>query len=112
MGYRSAPAPWYYGPAGNVRWARDWEDFWRVFQMSPFFLFIANSIYKLMVLFGFLPKEVLMVMDMMWYCCRSVAIGGKMDIFTPMYMFACRKPTTAGGVGEKKKTEKEEMKLE
>ena len=52
----------------------------------------ANRIYEILILFGKKPKEVKMVMDTMWYCCRSVAIGGKHGIFTPLYMFAARKP--------------------
>lgn len=96
MAYRSAPAPWYYGPAGNVRWAADWEDFWKVFKMSPFFLFFVNNLYRLLVLLRIAPKELMMLMDTMWYCCRSVAIGGKLDIFTPLYLVAARKGSVEG----------------
>ncbi|KAK3687185.1 S-adenosyl-L-methionine-dependent methyltransferase [Podospora appendiculata] len=92
MSHRSAPGPWYYGPAGNVRWAHDWKDFWKVFQMSPLFLFVVRFSYRILVLVGLCPKLALNVMDTMWYCCRSVAIGGKMGIFSPIYMFAGRKP--------------------
>ncbi|KAB5529017.1 S-adenosyl-L-methionine-dependent methyltransferase [Coniochaeta sp. 2T2.1] len=92
MSKRSAPAPWYFGPSGNFVWANNWADFWKVFVMSPFFLFIANRIYEILIFFGKKPKEVKMVMDTMWYCCRSVAIGGKRGVFTPLYMFAARKP--------------------
>ncbi|KAK0617791.1 S-adenosyl-L-methionine-dependent methyltransferase [Bombardia bombarda] len=88
----NAPGPWYYGPAGDFWHAVDWKEFWQIFQMSPFFLFFANSVYRIMVLFGVLPREVLQLMDTMWFCCRSVAYGGKLDIFTPMYMLASRKP--------------------
>lgn len=37
-GKRSAPGPWYFGPAGNVFWANNWADFAKVLVMSPFFL--------------------------------------------------------------------------
>ncbi|OIW34669.1 S-adenosyl-L-methionine-dependent methyltransferase [Coniochaeta ligniaria NRRL 30616] len=93
MGNRSAPGPWYFGPAGNFFWANNWADLVKVFLMSPFFLFfIANRIYQVLIFLGKRPKEVKMVMDTMWYCCRSIAIGGKLGIFTPLYMFAARKP--------------------
>jgi hypothetical protein len=93
MAYRSAPGPWYFGPAGNFLWANNWRDFWKVFVMSPLFLAIANSVYDILILLRRKPKEVKLVMDTMWYCCRSVAIGGRDGIFTPMYMVAARKPS-------------------
>ncbi|KAK4180900.1 S-adenosyl-L-methionine-dependent methyltransferase, partial [Triangularia setosa] len=112
MAGRSKAAPWYYGPAGDVSWAwrvSGWDDFFRVVKMSPFFLFIANSIYQVLILFGFAPPETLTLMDTMWYCCRSVAIGGRMGIFTPMYVFTCRKPLKdekGSGVAEQKQGQK------
>ncbi|KAL2176052.1 S-adenosyl-L-methionine-dependent methyltransferase [Thermothelomyces heterothallicus CBS 202.75] len=66
-----SPAPWYYGPAGDIGWEwkiPGWPDFWKVSTL----------------------------MDTMWYCARSVVQGGRMGIFTPMYVFVCRKP--AGGL--------------
>ena len=42
MGKRSAPAPGYFGPSGNFLWANNRVDFWKVFVMSPFFLFIGK----------------------------------------------------------------------
>ncbi|VBB74096.1 Putative SAM-dependent methyltransferases [Podospora comata] len=117
MADRSNGAPWYYGPAGDVSWAwrvPGWDDFFRVVKMSPLFLFIAKSIYRVLILFGFAPPETLTLMDTMWYCCRSVAIGGKMGIFTPMYVFTCRKPTMAnkrsGSAEQKQEQEKVELK--
>ncbi|KAM7213988.1 S-adenosyl-L-methionine-dependent methyltransferase [Rhypophila decipiens] len=102
MAYRSSPAPWYYGPAGDVWWAwmtPGWADFWKVVKMSPAFLFMANVVYRVLVFLGKMPVEVLALMDTMWYCCRSVIAGGKMDIFTPMYVFVCRKPSRPIGAG-------------
>ncbi|KAK0712309.1 S-adenosyl-L-methionine-dependent methyltransferase [Apiosordaria backusii] len=118
MAGRSKAAPWYYGPAGDVSWAwrvPGWDDFFRVVKMSPFFLFIANSIYRVLILFGFAPPETLTLMDTMLYCCRSVAIGGKMGIFTPMYVFTCRKPIRDkkgdGSVEQKHGQKKDELKM-
>lgn len=34
MAWRSE-RPWWYAPGGNIRYARGWEDFQRVLEMSP-----------------------------------------------------------------------------
>ncbi|KAK4150268.1 S-adenosyl-L-methionine-dependent methyltransferase [Chaetomidium leptoderma] len=91
----NSPAPWYYGPAGDIWWAwktPGWPDFWKVFKMWPPFRGLAHTVYRLMIYVGWAPREVSTLMDTMWYCTKSVAIGGKMGIFTPMYVFVCRKP--------------------
>ena len=95
MAFRSAYAPWYYGPEGNICWAWQtpgWADFWKVFKMWAPFRGTAHFIYRILIRFGMRPLEVSTLMDMMWYCTKGVAIGGKMGIFTPMYVFVCRKP--------------------
>ncbi|AEO53833.1 hypothetical protein MYCTH_42269 [Thermothelomyces thermophilus ATCC 42464] len=94
-----SPAPWYYGPAGDIGWAwkiPGWPDFWKVFQMWDPFRGCAHAVYRVMILVGMAPPEVSTLMDTMWYCTRSVVQGGRMGIFTPMYVFVCRKP--AGGL--------------
>ncbi|KAK0645378.1 S-adenosyl-L-methionine-dependent methyltransferase [Cercophora newfieldiana] len=104
MAYRSAPVPWWYAPAGSI-WSAwkipGWAGFWRVFTMSPIFhaLFV-RPLYHLLVFLGVEKKELLAELDLMWYCCRSAGIGGRLDIFTPMYVFTCRKPS-GGKDGEK-----------
>jgi len=98
MAFRSAPAPWYYGPAGDIWWAwrmPGWPDFWKVFKMWEPFRGTAHCVYRLLILLGRAPREVSTLMDTMWYCTKGVATGGKKGIFTPMYVFVCRKP--AGG---------------
>ncbi|KAL2193778.1 S-adenosyl-L-methionine-dependent methyltransferase [Corynascus similis CBS 632.67] len=95
MAFRSSPAPWYFGPAGDILWAwkmPGWPDFWKVFKMWDPFRGCAHVIYRLMILVGMCPPEVSTLMDTMWYCTKSVVIGGRMGIFTPMYVFVCRKP--------------------
>ncbi|KAJ4296157.1 Delta(24)-sterol C-methyltransferase [Collariella sp. IMI 366227] len=95
MAFRSAPAPWHYGPAGDIFWAwrtPGWPDFWKVFKMWPVFRGLAQKYLQLLILFGRIPAEISTGMDFMWYCTKGVAIGAKMDIFTPMYVFVCRKP--------------------
>ncbi|KAK3310710.1 S-adenosyl-L-methionine-dependent methyltransferase [Chaetomium strumarium] len=94
----NAPAPWYYGPAGDICWAwrmPGWPDFWKVFKMWTPFRGFAHMVYRLMILLGMRAREVSSLMDMMWYCTKGVAVGGKMGIFTPMYLFVCRKPAKA-----------------
>ncbi|KAK4144911.1 S-adenosyl-L-methionine-dependent methyltransferase [Dichotomopilus funicola] len=89
------PAPWYYGPGGNIWWAwrtPGWPDFWKVFKMWEPFRGCAHAFYRLLILLGRTPPEVSTLMDTMWYCTKGVAKGGKMGIFTPMYVFVCRKP--------------------
>lgn len=101
MALTSSPAPWYYGPAGDICWAwrsPGWADFWKVFKMWPPFRGTAHLVYKIMILFGMVPKEVSGLMDMMWYCSKATALGGKMGIFTPMYAFVCEKPRRENGV--------------
>ena len=97
MAYRSTPGPWYFGPAGNVRWAIGWEDFWTVLSMSPVAVFYRKVLCWFMVLFGLAPREVLTQMDTMWYCCRGVAKGGRLDVFTPMFVFVGNKPSVLEG---------------
>jgi hypothetical protein len=95
MAFRSSPAPWYYGPAGDIWWAwkmPGWPDFWKVFKMWEPFRGTAHLVYRLMILLGRAPEEVSTLMDTMWYCTKGAAIGGNMGIFTPMYLFVCRKP--------------------
>jgi hypothetical protein len=69
-----------------------WPDFWKVFKMWEPFRDTAHLVYRMMILLGRAPKEVSTLMDTMWYCTKGAAIGGKMGIFTPMYLFVCRKP--------------------
>ncbi|KAK4458340.1 putative SAM-dependent methyltransferase [Cladorrhinum samala] len=95
MAFRSSPVPWYYGPGGDVLSAwkvPGWADFAKVFQMSEPFLFCVRIVQRVMIFWGLLPPEVATLMDFMWYCCRSVVWGGQLGIFTPMYVFSCRKP--------------------
>lgn len=95
MAFRSEPAPWYYGPGGNIWWALrtpGWPDFWKVFKMWEPFRGCAHAFYRFLILLGRTPPEVSTLMDTMWYCTKGVAKGGKMGIFTPMYVFVCRKP--------------------
>lgn len=95
MAFRSSPAPWYYGPAGDISWAwrqPGWPDFWKVFKMWEPFRGFAHLVYRMLIFVGKAPPEVSTLMDTMWYCTKSVVIGGKMGIFTPMYVFVCRKP--------------------
>ncbi len=102
MACRSSPAPWWYAPMGRIGWAwktPGWAGFWKVFVMSELFLFFVRPVYYLLVLLGVEKLELLTLADTMWYCARSVAMGGEMDIFTPMYVFACCKP--AGDAGAK-----------
>lgn len=112
MAFRSSPVPWYYGPGGHILSAwkvPGWGDFIKVAQMSEPFLFVARIVQRVMIFFGFLPPEVMTLMDFMWYCCRSVVWGGQLEIFTPLYVFSCRKPlgptSGSGGAaaGQKKK---------
>jgi hypothetical protein len=49
------------------------------------------NIYRLLAVLGLQPKETSALFDMMWFCTKSTAIGAKMGIFTPMYLFVCRK---------------------
>ncbi|KAK3300787.1 S-adenosyl-L-methionine-dependent methyltransferase [Chaetomium fimeti] len=91
----NSPAPWYYGPAGDILWAwkmPGWPDFWKVFKMWDPFRGFAHLVYRAMIFVGKAPPEVSTLMDTMWYCTKSVVIGGRMGIFTPMYVFVCRKP--------------------
>ena len=95
MSFRSSPVPWYYGPGGDVLSAwkvPGWADFAKVLQMSEPFLFCVRIVQRVMIFWGLLPPEVATLMDFMWYCCRSVVWGGQLGIFTPMYVFSCRKP--------------------
>lgn len=94
--------PWYYSAAGDVisAWrVPGWHDFLIVLQLNGVFLFFARIIYRIMILFGITSPEVLGSMDTMWYCCRSVAMGGKLGIFSPMYRFLCVKPAAPGPAG-------------
>ncbi|KAK4044438.1 S-adenosyl-L-methionine-dependent methyltransferase [Parachaetomium inaequale] len=96
----NSPAPWYYGPAGDILWAwrmPGWPDFWKVFKMWDPFRGFAHLVYRLMILVGMMPPEVSTLMDTMWYCTKSVVTGGRMGIFTPMYVFVCRKPARGRG---------------
>jgi hypothetical protein len=73
-----------------------WADFWKVFKMSPFFRFFLISFFHILVSLGKMRPEVLTFLEFMWYC-RSVVIGAKQNLFTPMYLFVCRKPVAVGG---------------
>ncbi|KAK4132716.1 S-adenosyl-L-methionine-dependent methyltransferase [Trichocladium antarcticum] len=98
----NSPAPWYYGPAGNIWWAMmipGWADFWKVFKMTPFFRFFLICFFRLLVLVGQMPSEMLTLLQVMWYC-RTVTIGAKEGLFTPMYLFVCQKPAASVGAGK------------
>lgn len=105
MAFRSSPAPWYYGPAGNIWWAMlipGWADFWKVFKMTPFFRFFLICFFRVLVLIGQMPSEMLTLLQVMWYC-RTVTIGAKEGLFTPMYLFVCQKPAASVGAGKKER---------
>ncbi|KAK4163154.1 putative SAM-dependent methyltransferase [Cladorrhinum sp. PSN259] len=111
MAFRSSPVPWYYGPGGHILSAwkvPGWADFFKVVKMSESFLFLARICQRVMVFLGLLPPEVLTLMDFMWYCCRSVTWGGQLGVFTPLYVFSCRKPldSTTGRDAKKQEGEK------
>jgi hypothetical protein len=95
IAFRSAPAPWYYAPAGDIWQAwkvPGWGDFWKVMKMWIPLRMLVHNIYRLLIVFGLEPKETSTLFDMMWFCTKGVAVGGKMGIFTPMYLFVLRKP--------------------
>ena len=65
--------------------------------MSPVFHAVfVRPLYNILVWLGVEKKELLAELDLMWYCCRSAAVRGRLDVFTPMYVFACRKPESGG----------------
>jgi hypothetical protein len=68
-----------------------WGDFWKVMKMWMPFRVLVQNIYRLLAVLGLQPKETSALFDMMWFGTKSTAIGAKMGIFTPMYLFVCRK---------------------
>lgn len=96
MAHASYRRPWYYGPAGAWWWAVDWADFKKVFLMSDFSIAVNALILKALVLCGKLSPDIAGSIETMRLCCRSVAKGGKMGIFTPMWVFITKKPEADG----------------
>ncbi|KAI6806371.1 hypothetical protein KC332_g13840 [Hortaea werneckii] len=93
MAWRSE-RPWWYAPGGNIRYARGWEDFQRVLEMSPLVFWTKQLMAHVLCWFGVMPKEAVQMGYTMHACVRSVANGGKLDIFTPMWVMVCKKAET------------------
>lgn len=84
--------PWWYGPGGVVRHARGWEDFQRVLEMSPVVFWSRQLLAHVLSWVGWVPREALQMGYTMHACVRSVADGGRLGIFSPMWVVVCRKP--------------------
>ncbi|KAJ6624447.1 sterol methyltransferase C-terminal-domain-containing protein, partial [Mycena sp. CBHHK59/15] len=91
---RPDPVPWYYPLEGDIRKAQTFWDYITVWRMSRSGMFVTHNVLWVMELLRLVPKGTHDVGESLRVAALSLVRGGQQKLFTPMYLFVGRKPTT------------------
>lgn len=91
MEARSKPGPWYFPLLGMVRFTTCKADFWKTLVMERKVMVpLIDCLYWGMVKMGKVPEEFPAAFQVMKTCTKSVAMGSKVGIFSPMALFVSK----------------------
>lgn len=87
--------PWYYPLAGDFKYVQQLSDYFTIFRTSRIGRFITTESVGLMEKIGLAPKGSRQVTIALEDAAVNLVAGGKQKLFTPMFLFVCRKPLDA-----------------
>ncbi|KIM25131.1 hypothetical protein M408DRAFT_331417 [Serendipita vermifera MAFF 305830] len=89
---RPDPIPWYYPLEGDIFKAQTLYDLFMCWRISWSGRLISHSAIWAMEKVGIMPKGTIEVTEQLKQALKGIVDGGKLKLFTPMYLVVARKP--------------------
>ncbi|KAL3421125.1 sterol 24-c-methyltransferase [Phlyctema vagabunda] len=96
MAQRDDVKPWYYPIAGELHHASSLADVFTMLRMTKVGRGVAHMAFKAGEKVGVIPPGTQKIADTLAKAQDAMVIGGKADLFTPMYLMVARKPLAKG----------------
>ena len=87
--------PWYYPLAGDFSMMGTIWDFFTVARMTRWGRGAIHRFVRALEIVGVAPKGTQKTADSLALAADNLVLGGKLKLFTPMYLMVARKPLTA-----------------
>ena len=84
--------PWYWPIAGEMGYMQSYFDFFTCVRMTHLGRAVAHSFAGLLEFVGYAPKGTKKTADALAVGADALVKGGKLKLFTPMYLMVGRKP--------------------
>lgn len=92
LAQRNDEIPWYYPLAGDLKYCQSIADLFTVFRMTKLGRGIVHKLVGGLEMVGVAPAGTQKTADILAVAADCLVAGGKLNLFTPMYMMIARKP--------------------
>ncbi|KAI5778916.1 S-adenosyl-L-methionine-dependent methyltransferase [Geopyxis carbonaria] len=95
LAQRGDEIPWYYPLAGDVKHCNSLSDVFTILRMTKVGRAAVHKFVGLLETVGIAPAGTQKTADTLAVAADALVEGGKLNLFTPMYMMIARKPMNA-----------------
>lgn len=92
---RPATAPWYWPLSGDFRLMESIFDFFTIARLTQAGRFVVHNFVGLLETVRFAPRGTQKMADSLGVAADAIVDGGRLKLFTPMYLMIARKPLDA-----------------